>query len=216
MTVSDRRLLVAGRVDADDVMDRLSTRRTVFHSEADFQHAFGQVLHDIAPELQVRLEVRQENAEYLDLLCFGAHGRTAIEFKYATATWIGMDGLTDEIFRLRSHAATDLMRRNFVFDVARLERFCEAAPGTNGLAIFLTNESNLWREPAPTRQRTHDHEYRIHQGAELSGTLKWLNDMYPANTRHLRGSFSIDWRRFSELPGKNGDFKWAAAHIEHS
>lgn len=206
-----RKLLVAGVIDVDDVMRSLSVRRTVFHSEADFQHAFGHAIHDLGPDLHIRLEVRQDNAEYLDLLCFGASGRTAIEFKYATARWAGTDGLTNEAFQLRNHAATDLMRRNFVFDIARLERFCAGAPGTNGLAILLTNESNLWREPSPTRKRTRDHEYRIHQGAELTGTLKWADGLYPSNARTLIGSHLIQWQPFSVLPGQNGEFNWTVA-----
>jgi hypothetical protein len=65
-------------------MDHLRQMRPIFHSEADFQLAFGVALHDLAPDLNIRLEVRQQTAEYLDLLCFGPSGRTAIEFKYVT------------------------------------------------------------------------------------------------------------------------------------
>lgn len=128
---------IAGTVELDAVMDKLRLKRPIFHSEADFQHAFGQVLHELAPALRIRLEVRQENAEHLDLLCFGSRGRTAVEFKYVSASWQGIDATTGESFRLRSHAADDLARRNFVFDVERLERFCRV--GGDGLAIMLTN-----------------------------------------------------------------------------
>jgi len=36
---------IAGAVDVDTVRARLSSVRRVFHSEADFQHAFAWVLH---------------------------------------------------------------------------------------------------------------------------------------------------------------------------
>ena len=75
----------------------------MFHSEADFQHAFGQVLKDLDPGLKIRLELRQENAEYLDVLACGPSGLTAIEFKYVTASWTGDDAHAGETFRLRSH-----------------------------------------------------------------------------------------------------------------
>jgi hypothetical protein len=210
---TDPRLLIAGQVTVETVMHELGRDRPVFHSEADFQHAFGQTLHDLAPELRIRLEVRQQNAEYLDLLCFGPSGRTAIEFKYATRAWIGTDGRTHESFRLRSHAATDLMRLGFVSDIARVERFCTEQPGTSGVAIMLTNESHLWREPNQNRRLTADHEFRIHEGIELAGTLKWADDKYPGNTRELRGRHSMRWRPYSELPASNGTFKWAAAYV---
>jgi hypothetical protein len=62
--------LIAGTVTLDVVIQRLADERPVFHSEADFEHAFGQVLHDLDPAPKIRLEVRQENAEYLDLPFF--------------------------------------------------------------------------------------------------------------------------------------------------
>ncbi|VXB05170.1 hypothetical protein [Aeromicrobium sp. 9AM] len=157
---------LAHRLNAHSVITALRSRRAVFHSEADFQHAFAQVIHDLDPSMQVRLEVRQTNAEYLDLLCFDAASRTAIEFKYVTAAWDGVDAATGETFHLRHHGAPDLARRNFVFD--RLERFCAASPSTNGLAILLTNDAALWNRPRSSRP-TRDHAFRIHEGLDVLG-----------------------------------------------
>lgn len=203
---------IANRLGAQAVIDELRSRRPVFHSEADFQHAFGQVIHDLDPTLHVRLEVRQENAEYLDLLCFGAIGRTAIEFKYVTAGWQGKGGITGENFELRHHSATDLARRNFVFDIERLERFCAARKGTNGLAILLTNDASLWKEPRSVRL-TRDHAFRIHEGVELFGTLEWAGGAYPPNTRHLAGRYRISWQDYWNLDGPNGKFRWLLVQV---
>lgn len=135
--------LIAGTVELDEVMSRLAAERPVFHSEADFQHAFAQTVYRLAPEVAIRLEVRQSSVpggkgEYVDLICTGAV-KTFIEFKYATARWTGADGITDEEFYVREHAAMDLIRKHFIFDVERLERFTTANPGANGLAVILTN-----------------------------------------------------------------------------
>ena len=101
---------IAGVLRLEDVMSALQATRPVFHSEADLQHAFGQVAHDLNAKLRVRLEVpmRPDGAipateprlrtSYLDLLCFTAQGTTAIEFKYFTRAWKGevtRSGLTD-------------------------------------------------------------------------------------------------------------------------
>ena len=205
--------LIAGAVDLDVVMQRLRGVRSVFHSEADFQHSFGQVLHSLDPSLNIRLEVRQDDAEYLDLLCFGPTGRTAVEFKYKTASWDGTDPGTGEMFRLRAHAAEDLARRDFVFDIERLERFCRAAPDeTSGLAVMLTNVAGLWTPPASARQ-TRDREFRIHEGRTLTGVLRWGGGDYPANERQLAGSYRLEWRDYSEMSGRNGMFRWLAVTV---
>jgi hypothetical protein len=206
--------LIAGAVDLDVVMQRLRGGRSVYHSEADFQHSFGQVLHSLEPGLNIRLEVRHDDAEYLDLLCFGPTGRAAIEFKYKTASWDGTDPGTGEMFRLRAHAAEDLARRDFVFDIERLERFCRAVPGeTSGLAVMLTNVVSLWAPPGSARQ-TRDREFRIHEGQTLTGVLRWGDGDYPANERQLAGSYHLEWRDYSEMSGRNGMFRWLAVTVE--
>lgn len=205
-------VLIAGTVALDAVIAHLQKTRPVFHSEADLQHAFGQVLHDLDPTLGIRLEVRQQNAQYLDLLCIGPVGRTAVEFKYVTAAWKGADPTTGETFELRAHSAHDLARRNFVFDIERLERFCRASSGTDGLALLLTNVAALSRPPASDRP-TRDREFRIHEGRTLTGTLRWGGGDYPANERHLAGSYRLGWRDYIELDGRNGVFWWLVVPV---
>lgn len=219
-----RMTIIAGGPTVADVMARLATVRPVFHSEHDFQHAFGQVLQILAPSCGIRLEVPQVHSpqgkvEHVDLLCIGQHGRTAIEFKYFKAPWTGTvsagDGLGDETFRLRDHTAVDVARRDYVFDIARLEQLCAAQPGTNGAAIMLSNGPGLWLPPkAPPLTR--DREFRIHEGVVLSGTLLWGGGDYPKNARALAGAYAIAWQPYSNLPGPRGEFRWVAAEIRSS
>ncbi|PMR63169.1 hypothetical protein C1A38_00530 [Verrucosispora sp. ts21] len=207
---------MAGRVSLDEVMGELRAARSVFHSEADFQHAFAWAVHRLDAAIAVRLEVRQDKAEYLDLLCRSPDGSTAIEFKYFTAHWVGVDPVTDEEFHLRGHAATDLARRNFVFDIARLERFGspDTTP-TNGLALLLTNDRRLW-DPSPHQRMTRDQEFRIYDGRRLTGTLRWGRDgsHYVRNQRDLTGDYLLSWRDYVDLPGGNGRFRWLAVPVK--
>jgi hypothetical protein len=192
-------------------MESLSHERPIFHSEADFQFSFAQAVAALAPEVQCRLErpVRNGNTgktEYLDLLCIGADGETAIEFKYFTRRWKGLVG--GEAFELRAHAATDLLRLHFVHDVFRLERFGLA---TAGLAVLLTNEPALWTESI---RKTRDRDFHLHEGRQLGGTLLWANGSYPANTRDIRGAYSLSWQDYSDPQGQTGGpFRYLALEV---
>ncbi|MFC0506658.1 hypothetical protein [Micromonospora costi] len=210
--------LIAGEAEVAAVMAELVGRRAVFHSEADFQHAFAWTLHSLRPSVQVRLEARQAGGEHVDLLCFGPQGRTAIEFKYFTARWDGTDPATGEQFRLREHAADDLARRNFIFDVARLERLCAADPTlTSGFAIMLTNHQPLWAPPRHSRL-TRDQHFRIHDGRTVTGTLRWGTEgsYYADNERTLIGSYRLAWNDYTRLDGANGQLRWLGVQIRPS
>ncbi|WP_204032242.1 hypothetical protein [Micromonospora qiuiae] len=207
---------IAGSIKLAAVMNELSAVRPVFHSEADFQHAFAWALHTLAPSVSVRLEVPQGGREYLDLLCLGADGRrTAVEFKYFTRRWDGADPSTNEPFHLRTHEATDLARQGFVFDIARLERFCLANETMNGLALILSNDRRLW-SPAVTARRTRDQEFRIHEGRTLTGILRWGTEgsWFAANERQLAGSYPLAWQEYSQLDGDHGTFRWLAVEVK--
>jgi hypothetical protein len=216
-TSGSRPDLIAGQVALSEVLAVLAGVRPVFHSEADLQHAFARVLWELAPEVECRLEVRQassDDVEHLDLLCLGPLGRTAVEFKYVKRAWSGTVGAGPlaERYALKSHGAPDLARRDFVFDVARLEKFCDR-PDQNGLALLITNEPALWQEPKPSGKRSRDHEFRLHEGGELSGTLLWGGGDCQRNTRVLRGAYLLHWRPYSLQPGAAGEFRYLALFV---
>ena len=58
-------------LDIANLMLGLSTARPIFHSEADFQHAFAWQLHERLPDCQIRLEFNplpaQKKGMYLDI-----------------------------------------------------------------------------------------------------------------------------------------------------
>lgn len=153
-----------------------------------------------------------ERTEYLDLLCLGPAARTAVEFKYVTRRWSGTAGAPSEEYNLRNHGAPDLARRDFVRDIARLERFCDRED-QNGVALLVTNEASLWRPQAPGRARTRDEQFRIHDGRTLNGTLLWADGTYAPNTAVLRGVYPLAWRPYTELKGVGGEFRCLAVLV---
>ncbi|MEO6470314.1 MAG: hypothetical protein ABIR57_00695 [Aeromicrobium sp.] len=195
--------LIANRLALADVMNKLASVRPVFHSEADFEFAFAQTVWSLDPSIRLRLEVPARNlktrrSEYIDMVCI-ADSVTRIEFKYAMGQWDGTDGITDERFVLRNHAAMDLARHGFIHDVSRLERLT-TDPNDNGLAIMLTNCPALW-EPATTASR--DAAFRIHEGQRITGELTWGTPErpYPKNDRSIRRQYTAHWRKFSQPQG---------------
>ncbi|WP_406361002.1 hypothetical protein [Streptomyces sp. NBC_01579] len=205
---------IAGSAALNEVLACLRARRPVFHSEADLQHSFALAVGEVAREVRCRLEVPvrgSDASEYLDLLCLGPAGRTAIEFKYVTRQWAGTAGTPPEEYALRGHNAPDVARRDFLRDVGRLERFCDRED-QNGLALLITNEASLWR-PRQRRMPTRDEEFRVHDGRELSGTLLWAGGSFPDNTRVLRGAYTLAWRPYMQLEGPGGEFRCLAVFI---
>jgi len=204
--------LIAGAVPLALVMETLSRERPVFHSEADFQFSFAQTVTALAPQVRCRLERPIFNSatgrtEYLDLLCFGDDGETAIEFKYFTRRWQGVVG--GESFRLRGHSALDLLRLHFVHDIVRLEKF---GSSSSGIAVLLTNDPGLWNE---SPRKTRDREFHLHDGRQMGGTLLWADGSYPANTRKLRGTYALEWQHYwtvDEQPG--GELRYLACEVE--
>lgn len=208
--------LIAGEVPLSKVMAKLRQDRPIFHSERDLQHSFARVLWELAPTVQSQLEVLQNapdtvGAEYLDLLCIGPSARTAIEFKYRTATWTGTAGSPPEDYALRSHSATDLARLGFVTDITRPERFGDR-PDQNGLALLITNEAGLWLPPRSSKP-TRDSDFRIQEGRTLTGQLLWGGGDYPRNTRTLRGTYPLSWQPYSLQGGSRGEFRFLAISV---
>ena len=67
----------------------LATRRPLFHSEADFQHALVWTIQQHHPEAGIRLETRPERGIRLDILVRMPEERIAIELKYLIARFDG-------------------------------------------------------------------------------------------------------------------------------
>ncbi|WP_329182695.1 hypothetical protein [Streptomyces sp. NBC_01477] len=98
----------------------------------------------------------------------------------------------------------------FVSDIARLERF--GKPDRNGLALLITNEAGLWMPPK--QDDTRDRDFRLHEGRTLPNPLLRGGGDYPANTRNLRGSFSLNWQPHSLQDGPGGEFRQLAVFTE--
>ena len=121
-----------------DCLSSLSTRRKIFHSEADFQFEYAWELR--TQGIAIRLEVPLKGVGEVDLFVPSQKEVKTdhiIEFKYKTTKLLCQQG--SEAFALKQHGAQPLGRYDVLKDVERIQR-----SGKPGFVIFLTNDPLYW------------------------------------------------------------------------
>ena len=68
--------------EIEETMAALARVRPLFHSEADFQHAFAWQLRSAHPDARIRLETRPRPGVRLDVMALIGGRRVAVELKY--------------------------------------------------------------------------------------------------------------------------------------
>ena len=204
--------------DIDRLMDGLTQARPIFHSEADFQHALAWHIHMVIPNSEVRLEypVRYDDSPmYLDIWL--PLQRIAIELKYPTRM---LDlNRQDERFLLVEHGAQPPRRYDFLKDVYRLEKVVVEGDAASGIAVLLTNHPHYWNPPS--KQDVIDAAFRLHEGREVRGNLKWAEHAGAKTIEgredpiDILGSYKLNWRDYSRLGGSNNQqFRYLAVAVQ--
>ena len=174
-------------LDIHSLMTSLASRRPIFHSEADFQHALAWQIHETRPDCDVRLELDPFPADggrtALDIWAKLPEETVAIELKYTTRQL--QQESQSEYFVLQNYAAGPRQRYAFLKDIQRLEYALQTPnPADYGFAILLTNSPTYWTPPR--NPNTTDAAFRIHEGQRLSeGELRW-GESASAGTRKDR------------------------------
>ncbi len=207
----------------DSLITSLSSRRPIFHSEADFQHALAWHIHETHPDCDLRLEREQFSPHTSERMATDIWLRlsdevVAIELKYTNRAlrkeWDG------EVFTLRDHGAQPPRRYDLIKDVQRLEQTLQLPnPANYGFAVLLTNNQMYW---APPRQRdVIDAAFRIHDGRRISGgQIRW-DDKAGLGTKrnreeplYLEHSYDLCWRDYSSFGHGTGEtFRYLAVSV---
>lgn len=205
-----------------DALASLSTRRPLFHSEADFQHALAWEIQSRHARTSIRLEKQvgtNKDPMHLDLLVCNGQKELAIEVKYKTraltATHAG------EKFALRNQSAQDIGRYDFIKDISRLEKYVGTRASAAGCAIFLTNDWSYWMPPK--KADPVDLDFRFDAGQVKKGTLRW-GHLASRGTTHnrelpirLNGKYPIDWSDYSELDSTGAErFRYVAIWVSNA
>lgn len=199
------------------IMSKLAVRRPIFHSEADFQHAFALELANEEPTLDLRLEVpfAFEQRGATDLVARSGSFVSGIELKYLSRGLEHEEG--GEIFRLKDQGATDLRRYDILRDIERLERFNREYGGPS-YVIALTNDPAYWN---PVRRAgTIDAAFRLCNGRNISGTCIWAAHAGAGTVKGrdrpitLEGAYCANWLPYSMLGTARGQFKYLLFSID--
>lgn len=206
-------------LDVFEIMKALSSIRMLFHSEADFQHAFAWEVHRRFPNAQVRLErpiTVNGKVLHLDFIIQLDDRAVAVELKYKTRKLLHeFDG---EEYRLASHSAQDIGRYDFIKDICRLEQITANLKNCEGWAILLTNDSPYWK--SSFGRDTVDAEFRIEEGRILHGPLSWTADASPGTMKNrkarleVNGQYNLGWKDFSAVNAASYNyFRYLAVHV---
>ncbi len=197
-------------------MAALALVRPLFHSEADFQHAFAWQLHSAHPDARIRLETRPRPGVRLDVMALIGGRRVAVELKYLLRDLSAT--VEDELFELPFQSAQDVRRYDFVKDVARLEVLRADGAADDGFAIALTNDPSYWQ--GGDREGVADAAFRLGEGRALRGALAWAAHTGAGTMRGrespiaLTGGYELRWRDFSRVEGaRYGTFRYLLVEV---
>lgn len=168
--------------------------------------------------MRVRLETRPAAGMRLDLLLTSEDGqkRSAVELKYLTRLWAGE--VAGERFELKDQGAQDIRAHDVVKDIARVEGFVAAMPGSNGAIICVGNDPSYWNAPTHGRPTNADAS-RLHEGTVLHGRRAWGPLTGPGTSRGreeplaLVGTYRMFWSDYSTLPGSRGVFRTLVVEV---
>lgn len=194
-----------------DIMKRLSQKRPVFHSEADFQLAFAWEIKEQFPESEIRLEyVIPDLGYHLDVLVWLDGQMVPIELKYKTLK--SFFTIKEETFALKGHGAQDIGRYDIIKDVMRIEQIVKKLNSPIGFTVSLTNDPSYW---ISSNRETIADDFRLPEGRVLTGNLRWAEHAGAGSTKgrenhlFLTYEYPLHWEEYSTLgEGRNGLFQY--------
>lgn len=203
------------------VIDLLRQKRSLFHSEADFQFALAWEIQLLYPTAEIRIEYSpaSEPNKYIDILVYYKGFTYPIELKYKTKKLSVFDG--GEQYNLKNHGAQDLGAYDFVKDICRVESFATHLDGFKcGYVLWLTNDQYYWN--VPNNPNAGYAAFSVHHGAKKTGTMSWGSRLSAGTLKgrekelQLQDEYDIIWNDYSDLNVKGSAFKYAIMRVGKS
>lgn len=190
----------------------LASRRPLFHSEADFQHALAWEFQQQLTTARIRLEMPVQSVHgrgALDIFVHDNPENIGFELKYFKSALIHEH--EGETFRLPTTSANDIARYDVCKDIRRLEHLTATGQIDRGYVIVLTNDPQYWR--GSKKLDSIDAAFKLTEGLTLSGKLAWGARAGAGTTKgreealRLAGNYSLSWQDYSNLDARNGEFR---------
>lgn len=186
----------------ENILQKLSQSRPIFHSEADFQFSLASAIKEAYPTAEIRLErpfphYREGHQTiYLDILVILDGRLYPIELKYKTLALNPTPCvINNEVFQLKNQGARDQGVYYCLKDVERLENLALQPNFEMGFTIWLTNDPIYWREPA--NSQANFAEFSLHNGAIKQQEMCWPNGKLKGEKIRLNGCYPIFWQKYS-------------------
>lgn len=132
--------------DVKKIIDDFASKKQLYLSEVQFQFELAWEIKSRFNGYNVHLEYPSASCRsYYDIVVEDGKEYYVIELKYKTKKQnITYKGNT---FTLKDHAAQDLGRYDYLYDISKIEKWSKFNPNkkfTGGCAIMLTNDSVYW------------------------------------------------------------------------
>jgi len=208
-------------------LKKLSKRRPIFHSEADFQHELAIELtkEGWACRLEVPTEINLKGESVkvaIDLVTRSEKeaSSAAIELKYISSKIEAERG--GEKFTLAQNWGVNLSRFDCLADWQRVASIVEQGLFQKGFVVFMTNCEDAWvRDLSKVKNPPMAKEMSIHEGREFTKgeELDWSSGvkdnsvtkkrLYPYAPIVCPKSVNCSWSDYSQvIDGKNGRFRY--------
>jgi hypothetical protein len=203
-----------------EIIKDLQQKRTVFHSESDFQFALAWVIKERYKDAKIYLEIPvkvDSQKLYIDIVVELDRKLYPIELKYKTKSF--NKKISDEFgesYSLKKHSAQTQGRYDYLKDIYRLERILKVDEKyEKGYAVFLTNDKSYCEESP--KEDTVDKAFQIYGGREISGLLEWSEEASEGTKKgrdnfELSGKYKIDWKNYSQI--ENCTFEYCINVVE--
>lgn len=205
-------------MDVEWILNQLSIRRPVFHSEADFQFSFAWEIKKAYPEFDIRLEY-PISTNHLDIFASNPEQAVLFELKYKhrPSSFI----INGEEFNLCKNQPT-YANYDFIKDIKRLEEFSqiikEKHNTVKSYALLLTNDKNFWKQLG--NRIVLDSEFKIYEGRILNGELNWTRNSTNENIMrrlpiYLNGTYKCVWKEYSKISAEveNNQFQYLLINV---
>ena len=190
------------------IIENLSIKRPLFHSEADFQHELALLLGRERGQVDLRLErpyLENVLKFFLDILVNTENEKIGIELKYVTNSFPQEDN--GEMFNLKTHGNYGGSRFNFLKDVYRLDQLKERKEIFKGFAIILTNVKDFYSG------KNYDNRFKhlyLYEGRKIKkgDVIKFVENTTPKKFQPFKlenvNGYHLQWKPY----GKYTDFKY--------